>query len=237
MNLKIRYKSTYLGFSWAALEPLFMFGILYIVFSNLNTTIGQNFPIYLMIGVMFYHLFTRGTMMGLSSIKDNSSIIKSLKIEKEIFPVISSGSVFLMMLVEVAVLFSLMPLFGFEPSWTVIYLPVLLGLFMVLILGMSYILSVLFVYVRDLQPVWSVFVYSLIFVSPVFWYVKDTSGILQNIHAINPLGQIIELGHKIVFGQIPDASDWLITSVLVFSILFVGFGIFKKFEKNLLERL
>jgi len=237
MNLKIRYKATFLGFSWTALEPLFMFGILYLVFSNLRTGNPENFAIYLITGVMFYHLFTRGTMMGLSSIRDNSPIIKSLNLKKEIFPVISTGSVFLMMLVEIAVLFAIMPFFGFQPSWTIVYLPILLGLFMVLILGMSYILSVLFVYVRDLQPVWSVFAYSLIFVSPVFWYVKDATGILQSIHSINPLGQIIEIGHKIVFGQIPSSQDWIIVFLMVFSILFAGFALFKKLEKNLVERL
>ena len=131
-----------------------------------------------------------------------------------------------------------MPVFSFVPTWTIIYFPVILVLFLGLVLGISYLLSILYIFVRDIQPVWTVISYALIFVSPIFWYLSEVDGILLEIHKINVLGQIIELAHKIiVFGEIPPLYDWIYTTSIVVGILIVGFGLFKKFENKVAERV
>ena len=68
LNLKLRFKGTQLGLVWAVLEPLLMFSILYIVFSTIRNSNQEFFGIYLITGVMLYQLFSRGTMMGLTSL-------------------------------------------------------------------------------------------------------------------------------------------------------------------------
>jgi len=75
------------------------------------------------------------------------------------------------------------------------------------------------------------------FVSPVFWYIDSAPSILLNIQKINPLGQLIELGHKLVFGQLPSLNDWLYPSIMIFGILFLGYYLFKKFENKVTERI
>jgi len=237
MSINQRYRGTYLSFIWIALEPLFLFTLLYVVFTEIREVNKEDFGVYLITGVMFYHLFVRGTNAGLRCIKDNSQILKSISIEKEFFPVITMVSIGLLMIVTLGVFFGLMPVFSFVPSWTIILLPILLVLFLLLILGLSYLLSVVYVYVRDIQPIWTVLMTALIFVSPVFWYLDETEGLLIELQKINPLGQIIELGHKIVFGQIPPISDWLYTSSIVIGILIVGYVIFKKYENQVVEKL
>jgi len=235
MNIKLQYKGTYLGFLWAGLEPLFMFLLLYVVFTSIRSTTRDDFAIYLITGIMFYHLFIRGTMGGLGSLRENRVILQSLKVRKEIFPVVSTGSVFLLMFVSLTVFFGLMPFFDFVPNWTIILLPVLMILFIFLVLGVSYYLSILYAYVKDIQPIWTVVSYTLIFVSPVFWYVDDTEGILLELQKINPLGQLIEIGHKIVFGQIPPLNDWIYTTLLIFGILFSGYALFQKYQGRVAE--
>ena len=238
MNIKLKFKGSYLGLIWTALEPLLMFLILYVVFSSIRDTPKEDFGIYLITGVMFYHLFSRGTMTGLASLKDNASILKSFNLKKELFPVIATGTTCLFLFVEIGVLFGLMPVLGFVPEWTVILLPVILGLFLLLVLGACYLLSVLYVFIRDIQPFWGIFVYALLFVSPIFWYISEVDGILLEVHKINPLGQLIELSHQVViFGLIPSAFDWIYTSSIILGIFFTSFAIFKKFETRLVEKL
>ena len=237
LNLKMRFKSTYLGFLWAALEPLLYFIILYVVFTAIRDT-GENFAIYLITGVMLFHIFARGTSGGLVSLTINVGIIKSVKIRKEIFPVIATIAIGLLAFVDVGVFFGLMPIFQFIPTWTIILLPLPLALLLILILGLSYILSIITVYVRDMQFFWSIFVHSLLFVSPIFWYLDKTEGILLQIQQINPLGQLIEISHKLVIdGQIPPLNEWLYTTFLVFSIFLFGYFVFNKFEHKIVEIL
>ena len=214
-----------------------MFILLYVVFTSLRETRREEFAIYLITGVMFYHLFIRGTMGGVNILPNNYPILTSFNIKKEFFPVVATSTVALLMIVEVGVLFGLMPFFEFTPSWTIVFLPLVALLFLILILGLSYLLSIIYVYAKDIQPIWGVISYSLIFASPIFWYVDEVDGILLEIHKINPLGQIIELAHKVVLGQIPSMNDWAYTSLFVMAILFFGYYIFQKFEKKIVETL
>lgn len=233
----MRFKSTYLGFLWAALEPMMYFVVLYIVFTSIRET-TENYAIYLITGVLFFHIFARGTSGGLNSLTSNAGIITSLKINKDFFPVVATVAVGLLAFADLAVFFGLMPIFQFIPSWTIILLPIPLILLLFLILGLSYLLSVVTVFVRDIQIIWGIFVHALLFVSPIFWRLDEVEGILLDIQKINPLGQIIELSHKLVIdGQIPPLNEWLYTTFFVIAILFSGYFVMKKLEYKITEQL
>jgi len=235
-NMKLRYHGSYLGFLWAALEPLALFIVLYIVFTSLRSS-DEDYAIYLMTGIAIYHLFVRGTMGGMSSLLENKSIIQSFPIKRELFPIMSTGTIFLVLLIEIGTLLALMLIVGFEPSWTIILLPIPLLLLLVLILGLSYFLSVFVIFVKDIRPVWAVLVHALLFISPIFWKLDEVDGILLDIYKINPVGQIIELSHQVIFGELTSASDWLYTITFVFSIFIVSYVIFRKFENKIAERI
>jgi len=147
LNIKIRFKNTYLGFLWAALEPLFYFSILYLVFTTIVPT-GDDFAIYLITGVMLFHIFARGTTGGMASIIGISGLIKSLKINKDFFPIVATLGIAILSLVDVGIFLVLMPIFQFIPSWTIILLPIPLFLLFILILGLSYLFSILTVFCK-----------------------------------------------------------------------------------------
>ncbi len=213
------------------------FLILYVVFTSIRDRPGD-FGIYLLTGIMLYHVFTRGTLSGLSSIRNNKNFIITLKIGKEFYPITAVGSITLTTIVEMGVFLALLPIFQFVPSWTLILLPIPVLLMLVLVLGLSYLLSILSIYIKDIQPLWGVIVHAMFFISPIFWYVSEVDGILLDFLKFNPVGQVIELAHGIVvFGQIPPLNDWLYTSAIIFGILILGFFIFKKYENRIAEEL
>ena len=237
LNIKMRFKNTYLGFLWAALEPLLYFVVLYVVFTSIRDR-GETFAIYLITGIMLFHIFGRGTTGGLTSLTSNSGIIKSLKVNREFFPVVATLAIGILAFVDVGVFFGLMPIFQFVPTWTIILLPIPLLLLMILILGLSYFLTIINVFVKDVVPLWTIFVHALLFISPIFWRIDDVDGILLQIQSINPLGQLIEISHKLVInGQIPPLSDWAYTTLYVFVIFFLGYFVFHKFENKIVEEL
>jgi len=237
LNIKIRFKNTYLGLLWAALEPLLYFIVLYVVFTSIRDR-EETFAIYLITGIMLFHIFGRGTSGGLTSLTSNGGIIKSLKVNKEFFPVVATLAIGLLAFVDVGVFFGLMPVFQFVPSWTIILLPLPLILLAFLILGLSYYLSIINVFVRDVTPLWTIFVHSLLFISPIFWRLEDVDGILLKIQSINPLGQLIEISHKLVInGQIPPLAEWTYTTIFILIILFSGYFVFHKLENKIVEEL
>jgi len=220
-----------------ALEPLLTFILLYIVFTSIRVG-REDFAIYLISGIILLHIFTRGTMGGITSFPSNVGILSSMKIRGETFLVSSTVAMGILLIVEVMVLLGLMPVFQFIPSVTILLIPIPIILMLILILGISYFLSIVNLFIRDIQTIWGVAVHALFFISPIFWYLDDVEGILLYIQAINPVGQLIELNHKIVvWGEIPPLSDWLYTTMFVFAILFIGYAIFRKFEKRIVEEL
>lgn len=236
-NIKLRYKNTYFGIIWSALEPLLYFVVLYIVFTGIRSN-SDDFAIYLITGIMIFQIFSRGTSGGLSSIMANGGIIKSISIKREFFPIVTTTTAGILSLVSLGVLLGLMPVFQFVPTFTIFLFPVVLILLFVLILGLSFFLSVLAVFVKDIQLIWPIFTHTLLFVSPIFWYVDKTEGILLKIQQINPLGQLIEIGHQLVIdGVIPPLNDWLYTATLIFGILFLGYFIFHKLQEKIVEEL
>lgn len=238
LNIKLRFKNTYFGFTWAAIEPLLYFIVLYVVFTSIRERSPEDFAVYLITGIMFFHIFNRGTSGGIGSLINNRNILISLNIQKEFFPLASTVAIGILAFVDVAVFFILMPFFQFIPSWTIILLPIPLFLLLLLILGLNYLLSIVNVYARDIQHFWTILTHALFFATPIFWYLKDVNGILSEIHKINPLGQLIEIAHHIViFRDIPPLTDWLYTVFLISIVLVVGYSVFQKLKNKMVEQL
>jgi len=180
----------------------------------------------------------RGTTSGASSITANGGIIKSLKIRKELFPVVTTVAMGLLAFVDIGVFFGLMPVFKFVPDWTILLLPAVMSLLLILVLGLSYILSILNAFTRDVSIIWQVFTRLLFFVSPIFWSLDEADDLLIKIQQINPLGQLIELGHILVVEkQVPSINDWISPAIIIVAIFFTGFFIFHKLEKKVTEEL
>jgi len=213
------------------------FIVLWAVFSTIRSR-SDEFAIYLITGVMIYHIFTRGTSGGLVSLTSNAGILQSLKIKRDFFPIVATTSTGILAFVDIGVFFALMPIFNFVPTWTIILLPIPLILTLILVLGLSYFLSIINVFVRDIQTIWSILMHALLFVSPIFWKIDEVGGILLQIQKINPVGQLIELSHKIVIdGEVPPLSDWLYTTLFVLGIFVVGYVVFHKLQDKIMEDL
>ena len=237
MNIKIRFKGTYLGLIWTAIEPALFFVFLYFLFTSIRIVTKEDFAIYFLTGIIIYHAFTRGTQGGLVSLKHNIPILSSLNIRKEFFPVVSTSTSAILLFVEIAVLLAFMPIFGFVPNWTIVFLPVVLLLLLILILGFSYLLSIIFAYIKDIQQFWNVLASVLFFLTPIFWYVEDAGEFARTLQLFNPVGQIIELARGTIFGNISPINDWVYTTGFVLVILFVGYYVFQKYQSNVLERM
>jgi len=77
-DVKLRYRNSFLGFFWSFLEPLLMLAVLYFVFSNIFKSNIENYPLFLLLGLIIWYMFSRATTMGMTSLTDKSNIIKQI---------------------------------------------------------------------------------------------------------------------------------------------------------------
>ncbi len=186
IELKLRYRGAFLGFFWSVLEPLVQLGILYVVFSSLRSA-DESFVIYLFTGLIMVHLFSRGTTQAMNSLINKKSIIISLNIPKIIFPLSSFLTNLYMIGIEFIIFFLFIAILGVEISSTIFLLPAIVFLLIVFTVGMALILSIVRLYIKDIQPIWGIFVFSLIFITTVYWQIEDRPTNVSQIFLLNQL--------------------------------------------------
>lgn len=237
-EIKTRYRNTHLGYFWSLLEPLTFFGVLYVVFTVITPSQIENYALYLFLGIMLYHGFSKGTSQGMESITSKSGIINLVALPKEVAVLSTVLSSFITLLLDVGVFLVLMVSLQYLPPITILLLPLLLALELVLVLGISFALSVLSIIYKDLHYVWQVALQLGFWISPIAYKTDSFPSLHRTILGINPIGGIIELGHELVLGT-PLIFDYLLlyTLAIPFVLLVSGYAIFKFYASGVVEEL
>jgi lipopolysaccharide transport system permease protein len=237
-DLRIRYRNSALGFFWTFLEPLLMLTVLYIVFTNLFKSQIDHFPLYILLGIIVWNMFSRGTSMSLSSLLTRSSILTQVYLPREIPPISSAITAFMMLCFELIVFGIFMVVFQFTPTNTMLFLPVILLLEFILILGLSFPLSVLNVRYRDIQFIWGVVLQIGFFLTPIFYKSDILPKSVSQILAFSPMVQIINMAHDVVLAnKLPDLWSLEITIVTTLAVFGIGYAIFRKMQVRIMEEL
>lgn len=237
-ELKIKYKNSVVGFFWSFLEPLLLLGVLYLAFTTILKNSISNYPLYLLLGLILWNMYSRGTTMGLVSLIGKAGLISKTNFPREI-PVISSTlTSFFMMCFEFTAFSIFVIIFHFMPPLTVLMLPIVLVLLFVYCLGISFALSVLSIKFRDLQSIWAVILQATFFISPIFLTLDIYPREIIPIISLNPLVMMINMAHDVtLYGKFPTYENLFQTIGASFVILGVGYGIFRLFNKRIIEEI
>ncbi len=143
------------------------------------------------------------------------------------------------LVLSLAAMFLLLWPLGARPSWSMLLLPVVLGLFAVFTLGLSLIVATANTFYRDCGHLISVFLQAWYFLTPILYPVDDTfPGMPQWMFRLNPAFYFIELFHDVLFSGRWPRLDLLATAAAIAAVsLGVGYAIFKSQEDKMVFRL
>src|SRR3972149_7301945 len=87
-DLKLRYRSSVMGFLWCLVNPLLMMVVFTVVFTVLlrNNTI-ENFPVFILIGILAWNLHSTAVMGGIASVVNNASLVQKVYFPREVLPI------------------------------------------------------------------------------------------------------------------------------------------------------
>lgn len=237
-DVKLRYRNSALGFLWSFLEPLLMLTVLYYVFTNIIKSDIENYPLYLLLGLIIWYMFQRSTTMGLSSLIDKSGVIGKVYFRREIVVISSCLTAFIMMAFEFAAFAVFVIVFQFIPPVTIALLPLLLIDLFVLSLGVSLLLSILTVYFRDIKFIWQVLLQAGFFLTPIIYKLDMFGENVQSLLKVNPLVPILDATHNLaLYGIVPsfNSSLYIVASTAI--IFMIGYVVFRIKDKRLVEAL
>lgn len=235
-DIKIKYKQTMLGFTWAILQPLLMMIIFTFFFGRALHVPSQDlpYPVFVFSGLLLWNAFSSGLTNSANSMVNNAQIIKKIYFPRLIIPVSSIlGALFDLLMAFV--LFVPLLLYYRQPvAWTALWSwPMAISICVIATLGPGSLLAALNVKYRDFRYVIPFLVQVLFFLTPIIYPISMLNyPILKYVLVVSPMYAAVELFRFPLTNVAPDPLFMLISigSALIF--LVAGLVYFKRTEDH-----
>ena len=234
--IKQRYKRSILGFAWTMLNPLLTMVILTVVFSAVFGSQVPNYPLFVIIGLLAWNLFSLGSSQGLASVVDSGALIRKVAVPKEMFPLAAVGANL------VNFLFSLIPLvfvilvMRVDITWAVLWVPFgvfLIGLFT---LGVALALGTLNVFFRDVRYFYEAALLAWFYGTPIFYPIEVLSPRARAVLQWNPLYVLVDVFRTPIYAGTAPATATIITATVeAVGMVVIGWLIFRRYHARFVD--
>lgn len=247
-DFKLRYQGSILGYAWSLLRPLFMFLILYIVFTKFIRLGGTipHYPIYLLLGIVLWQFFADMTNQSLSSVVARGDLIRKIRIPRWMIVLTSSVSALINLCLNLVVFGVLMAINQVPIAVSAVWLPFALVEIYIFGVGLALFLSAAYVKYRDLSFIWDVVMQAGFYLTPILYPLSLITNVtVQKLLLLNPVAQAIQDSRNVLVTTetITIAEVWgtstarLIPLVISLLVLITGVLYFKKEAKYFAENI
>lgn len=250
-ELKVRYKSSVLGFFWSLLTPAMLLVVYYFVFSVLLGSGIPRFPIYLLSGLLAWNLFAVGLSSATSSVVSNAGIVNKVWFPREVLPLSAIGAAVVHFFLQSIVMLLALLLFRHPVGWR--FLP-LIPLALISLLTFLAAISLLFaaanVYLRDIQHFVEILLLPWFFLTPIVYSYDLIAGKLGGkafLYLINPVTPVVLVFQRAIYGEYSDVVHqfpwwWYLRNigigfVVSLGLLALALTVFRRLEGNFTEEL
>ncbi len=246
-DFKLRFFGSALGYLWSLMKPLMLFGVLYLVFTNvfnLGTEVDY-YPVYLLTGIVLWSFFAEVTSGCVTCLVARENLLRKIRFPRMVIPlsvVLTALFNLGLNLVAVAVFIVIS---GVPVMATWLLMPLLVLLLIVLAVGVGTMLSALYVRYRDIQPIWDVCLQVLFYGTPILYVATKLPQNIQREAMANPIAVVTtQMRHWLLQPSAPTAGEvigatWrLILPIgIVIGLFALGIWIFSREAPRIAEHL
>ena len=254
-EFKLRFFGSALGYLWTLVRPLLLFGVLWLFFTQVGRVNDQTAPgakyygVQLLGSIVLFTFFAEATGGAVRSMVDRENMLRKIHFPRLVIPasIVLLAMFNLGLNLVVVLIFALAS--GVTPMLSWLELPLIVGGLVLLSSGVAMLLSALFVYFRDIQPIWEVVSQILFYASPVIISIdtvrEKVSTAVLHLYMLNPLAVIFQqFRHAMVTHATLSAGQalgsWtalLEPFAIVVGIFAVGFVVFNRSAAKIAENL
>ena len=250
-EFRLTFFDSVVGYLWTLMKPLALFGVLCVVFTEFLSFDGdvKYYSVALLLGIVLYSFVREATALSVRSLVTRENLVRKVDFPRLAVPMsfILTALFNLVLSLVVVVIFLLGSGGRIRASW--LELPVLLVLLLAFVIGLSLLLSTLFVRFRDIEPIWDVVLQIAFYASPIFYPIEtvlDKAGTTwTHILMLNPFAAILQQArHAFIDPSHMSAAEaigggWRLLGPLgiIVAINVVGYRVFARNAPRIAEDL
>jgi ABC-type polysaccharide/polyol phosphate export permease len=240
------YKRSYLGLAWAVLGPLVWVFFLTLIFSHAfgikNRVVeghpAFNFGLFLYCGLLPFLTFSEALNKGLNAIRGSAGLIQKVVFPTEILPFTNAIASMVDKAFGLVALLIMVLLFGRSLHLSLLYLPVVVVLQVIFVLGLTYIMAVLGTFLPDVAEIMRPIIRGTFFITPILWPAGLLPENLSWIEDYNPLAYLVNAYRDtILWGKVPGALSTFYFALFSVALFIVGFALFVRLRPRFADHL
>lgn len=237
-NVLVRYKQTYLGATWAIIQPVFFMVVFTLFFGRLaglqSKTNGIPYPIFTYAALLPWLLFANSLTQSSNSLVGNANLLRKIYFPRLALPLSAVLTAAVDFAISFVVLIGLMVYYGVYPHPArLLALPLLILVTFLTALGVGVWLSALNVYYRDVQFVIPFITQLWLFATPVVYPATLLHEPWHTIYGLNPMAGVVEGFRWILIDAAPAPGGMVLVSGLVAVVTCAtGLFVFRRLERT-----
>ena len=234
------YKQSFIGVFWALIIPLISVGTFVLLNRSgifVAGSINVPYPVYAVLGMAFWQLFSTGLIAGSNSLVKAGSMVVKINFSKKSLVLASSSQGIVSFAVQLLLGVILCFAYGIIPKWQILFVPFAILPLLLLTFGISLLLAVLNGVMRDVGNVITFLLTFLMFLTPVL-YAMPESGLLAELMRLNPLSDLISAPRQLIlYGTIYEWRGFMYSSLISVFVFIFCLLAFHLTETRVAERI
>lgn len=242
-DIKVRYKQTLLGATWAVIQPVLTMVAFYFIFNKIGRVpvdADIPYPIFSYAALLPWGLFVTALNQASRSLTANHNMITKIYFPRLILPLASVLAGLVDFAIASVILVGLMIYYRYVPAWEILWtLPLFLFLAIITALGVALWLSAINVKYRDVNYVLPFLTQFWMFITPVAYSsAKAVSEQWQLLYSLNPMAGVVN-GFRwalLGVGDGPNTALWISVGISIL-VLVSGLFYFRGMEKTFADTI
>ncbi len=233
-DVKVRYKQTLLGASWAIIQPVLQLVVFSIIFGRLAGINTGNipYPLFNLAALLPWQFFANTVNQAANSLVGSANIVRKVYFPRLAIPTASVLAGVVDFGLSFLILIGLMAWYQWLPTPAIALLPFFLLLAMMTALGVGYWLSAINARYRDVRHATPFLIQLWLFATPVVYPSQLIEGYWRLIYALNPMVSVVEGFRWALLGTQPPSLLMLISVTMALAIFCSGFIYFQTVERK-----
>lgn len=252
----LKYHGSFLGYLWSLIGPVVKFLVIYYVTRPFVHEDIEHFPLYLFLGIIIYEHFCNTTNGCISMLLSKQSIISKMAFPRVLLVYMVGWTNMIVFFTYFLIYVGFCFYFGVYPTWAYVYMPIILVQMTLIALGVGMILSAYSLRFRDIEHMWSLVLYVLFWLTPIFYPYRLDGPIWESFKhkfinfdspsmtwlfemfiQFQPLSIVITDARRIALYPeiLPSAKHFVVFTFICIPVFLLGLWVFKRRSQHFVQ--